>query len=137
MRQVIKVLLYIYRQTDHGSEFFIQVHHDGFQNVLSGHVGDRAEIEHESLGDAAARETFEELGAKPIRVTNLNHVETIELKKWDKLSTEHAFLIEISNVDELYLEGNEKHIWVSLDQLEGSLTFPNHQRAVPAIKKHF
>ena len=114
-------------------QFFVQHNHEGFNNVLSGHVGDN--VADETLEQAAAREVVEELGVEPLSVINLEHKEVVELKRWDKLSTEWAFLIEIPNLDVRYLEGNEQHGWYTLDQLEDALTFPNHKRAVPKIRK--
>lgn len=133
MKKVTKILMFTYRNHNGVNEFFIQHHPDGYKNVLSGHVGDN--IAGESLEDAARRETIEELGVEPMSVTNLNHKEINELKKWDKLSTEWAFLIEIPDQEVYYLEGNVAHGWYSLDKLEETLTWPNHQRVVPKIRK--
>jgi len=132
MQKVTKILMYAYRVNNGQREFFVQHNHNGYQNVLSGHVGDH--IANETLEQAARRETIEELGVEPISVTDLNHKEVVELPQWDKLSTEWAFLIEIPNKEVHFLEGNEEHRWYTLDQLEEALTFPNHQRAVPKIK---
>jgi len=82
MKEVTKILMFVYRNHNGVNEFFVQHHHDGYKNVLSGHVGDN--IAGESVEDAAKRETIEELDVEPITVTNLNHKETVELKKWDK-----------------------------------------------------
>lgn len=133
MREVTKILMYIFRRNNGRIEFFVQHNHEGFNNVLSGHVGDN--VANETLEQAAAREVVEELGVEPLSVTNLEHKEVVELKRWDKLSTEWAFLIEIPNLDVHYLEGDEKHSWYTLDQLEDALTFPNHKRVVLKIKK--
>jgi len=132
MKPVTKILMYAYRIHNGQPEFFVQHNHNGYQNILSGHVGDN--IVGESLEEAARRETIEELGVEPLSVTNLNHKEVVELPRWDKLSTEWAFLIEIPDEDVHFLEGNEEHAWYTLDQLEGALTFPNHASAVPKIK---
>lgn len=133
MEKVTKVILFIYRRNNGVTEFFVQHNSAGFNNVLSGHVGDN--VKDESLADAAKRETTEELGVEPISVNDLRHKETVELKKWDKLSTEWAFLIEIPNQDVRYPEGDELHDWYSLDRLEDALTWPNHKRVVAKIRK--
>ena len=133
MKEVTKILMFSYRNNNGQKEFFVQHNHRGFNTVLSGHVGDN--IPDETLEQAARRETIEELGVEPISVTNLDHKEVVELKEWDKLSTEWAFLIEIPNIDVHYLEGNEEHGWYTLNQLEETLTWPNHQRVVPKIRK--
>lgn len=133
MQKVTKILMFAYRRNDGRIEFFVQHRHDGDDSVLSGHVGDN--ITDETLEQAARRETIEELGVEPISVTDLKHREVVELKKWGKLATEWAFLIEIPNEDVHYMEGDEKHSWYTLDELAGALTWPNHQRVVPKIKK--
>lgn len=125
--------MYAYRTNNGQREFFVQHHHDGYKTVLSGHVGDN--IPDESLEDAARRETIEELAVEPFSVTDLRHKETVELKKWDKLSTEWAFLIEIPNQDVSYLNGKEEHGWYALGQLEDALTFPNQKSAVSKIRE--
>lgn len=125
--------MFAYRQNYGQTEFFVLHRHDDTKSVLSGHVGDN--IPDETLEQAARRETIEELGVEPISLINLNHREIVELKTWDKLSTEWAFLIEIPNVDVHYLEGNEEHSWYLLDELDKVLTWPNHQRVVPKIRK--
>jgi len=125
--------MFAYRNNNGRIEFFVQHHHDGYKNVLSGHVGDN--IPDETLEQAARRETVEEFGVEPISVTNLNHKEVVDLKAQNKLSTEWAFLIEIPNTDVHYLEGNEEHGWYTLDKLEEALTWPNHQRVLPKIRK--
>lgn len=133
MQKVTKVLMFAYSRNNGRPEFFILHRHDGTKSVLSGHVGDT--IPDETLEQAARRETIEELGVEPISLINLNHKEVVELKTWDKLSTEWAFLIEIPNQDVQYLEGDEEHGWYPLDKLEEVLTWPNHQRVVPKIRK--
>ena len=135
MKEVTKVLLYIFRRNEGRIEFFVQHNRDGFNNVLSGHVGDN--IIGETFEAAARRETVEELGVEAISVTNLEHKEIVTLKRWNKLSTEWAFLIEIPNKDVHYLDSDEKHSWVTLGQLEDALTFPNHKSAVPKILNRF
>ncbi|MCR4277855.1 MAG: NUDIX domain-containing protein [Candidatus Berkelbacteria bacterium] len=133
MQEVTKILMFAYRRTNGQAEFFVLYRHDGTKSILSGHVGDN--IPDETLEQAARRETIEELGVEPISLINLDHKEVVELKTWDKLSTEWAFLIEIPNKDVQYLEGDEEHGWYSLDELEEVLTWPNHQRVVSKIRQ--
>lgn len=127
--------MYVYRLTENGPEFFVQDHHDGYKTVLSGHVGDIHP--NETLADAAERETKEELDVTPLEVTKIGHTETVELPKWNKLSTEHAFLIEIPNEDVQYLNGEEKHIWVKPENLESTLTFDHQKRAAAVAVSTF
>ena len=134
MEKVTKVLMYIYRRNSGKIEFFVQDHHAGYFSVLSGHVGDN--IPDETLADAARRETVEELGVEPISVKDLDFCETVELPKHNKISTENAFLIEIPNKDVHYLEGDEKHIWVSPDKLVETLTFQHQKKAAEKISDY-
>lgn len=127
MRKVTKVLLFIYRQAESGPEFFVQDSSEGYTCVLSGKVGDH--YPGETLLEAAARETEEELGVKSLKITEIGDTETVELRKWNMISTEHAFLIEIPNVDVHYLPSDEKHTWVKPANLESYLTFDHHKRA--------
>lgn len=59
----------------------------------------------------------------------------VKIKEDNTLSTEHAFLIEISNRDVRFLEGDEKHKWYPLEELSKVLTYPNQKEPLLKIKE--
>ncbi len=134
MKEVIKVLMYAYRDNNGKKEFFVLHRKRGDVVVLTGHVGDN--IMGESLGEAAKREIKEELGVEPKKIVNLNVSPVVEMSEKEEniLSTEHAFLIEIPDKEVHFLEGDEKHKWHSLEELSKVLTYPNQKEPLSKIK---
>lgn len=134
MKKVIKVLMYVYRENDGKKEFFVLHRKIKDAVILTGHVGDH--VNGESLEDAAKRETIEELGVEPISIIDLGTNVDVELEKNKEniLSTEHSFLIKISNEDVHFLEGDEKHEWHLLDELYNILSYDNQKKPLDKIK---
>jgi 8-oxo-dGTP pyrophosphatase MutT (NUDIX family) len=127
--------MYAWRENNNHKEFFV-LHRKGGDNViLTGHVADT--ILDETLIEAAKREIEEELGVTPIDIVDLEYKTEVILASHQKTSTEHAFLICIPNQDVQFLEGDEKHQWHSLDELETVLSYPNQRGAVEKIKNYF
>ena len=134
MKNVAKVIMYIYRENNGKKEFFVLHRKKGDCVVLTGHIGDREEIKDESLGDAAKRETIEELGIEPISIIDLKVKTYVEIERNNAAGYEHAFLIQIPNKDVHFLEGNEKHRWHLLEELDAILTYSNQREALNKIK---
>lgn len=132
MKNVVKVLMYVYRENNGKKEFFVLHRKRGDVVVLTGHVGDF--IKDETLEQAAAREVEEELGVKPINLLNLEMFSDVYIKEKNAQSKEYAFLIQIPNEDVRFLEGDEKHQWHSLQELFEVLTYPNQKQPLEKIK---
>jgi len=127
MREIVKVIMYVYRNNNGKKEFFVLHRKRGDVVVLTGHV------EKESLEQAAAREAEEELGVKPKKILNLGIFSDVYIKEKKEQSREHAFLIEIPNKDVHFLEGDEKHQWHSLQELSQVLTYSNQKQPLTKI----
>ncbi|MCK4781402.1 NUDIX domain-containing protein [Candidatus Parcubacteria bacterium] len=134
MKNVVKVIMYTYRENNGKKEFFVLHRKRGDCVVLTGHVRDREEIKNESLEDAARRETIEELGVEPMNIIDLKTKIYVEIEKNNAAGYEHAFLIQIPNKDVHFLEGDEKHNWHSLEELDAILTYPNQRESLNKIK---
>ena len=131
MIKVNKAIMYVYRVNER-KEFFILHRKRNDVVTLTGHIE-----KGESNIEAARRETIEELGVEPIKITDLNIKTDVLLEKNGEkiLSIEHAFLIEIPNKDVHFLEANEKHRWHTLDELYDVLTYPNQREPLNKIKE--
>ena len=135
MKNVVKVIMYIYRNNEERKEFFVLHRKIGDSVVLTGHVGDEEEIKNESLKDAARREIIEELGVEPMSVIDLKTKIYVEIKENNEAGYEHAFLIQIPNKDVCFLEGKERHRWHSLEELDAVLTYSNQKKPLNKIKE--
>ncbi|KPJ56371.1 hypothetical protein AMJ49_05010 [Parcubacteria bacterium DG_74_2] len=135
MKNVVKVIMYIYRDNNRRKEFFVLHRKRGDCVVLTGHVGDNEKIKNESLEDAAKRETIEELGVEPMSIIDLKTKIYVEIKRNNQARYEHAFLIQIPNKDVYFLEGSEKHKWYSLEELDTNLTYPNQKKPLNKIRQ--
>lgn len=131
MIKVNKAIMYVYRVNER-KEFFILHRKRNDVVTLTGHIE-----KGESNIEAARRETIEELGVEPIKITDLNIKTDVLLEKNGEkiLSIEHAFLIEIPNKDVHFLEASEKHRWHTLDELYDVLTYPNQREPLNKIKE--
>ena len=131
MIKVNKAIMYVYRVNER-KEFFILHRKRNDAVTLTGHIE-----KGESNIEAARRETIEELGVEPIKITDLNIKTDVLLEKNGEkiLSIEHAFLIEIPNKDVHFLEASEKHRWHTLDELYDVLTYPNQREPLNKIKE--
>ena len=131
MIKVNKAIMYVYRVNER-KEFFILHRKRNDVVTLTGHIE-----KGESNIEAARRETIEELGVEPIKITDLNIKTDVLLEKNGEkiLSIEHAFLIEIPNKDVHFLEASEKHRWHTLDELYNVLTYPNQREPLNKIKE--
>ena len=131
MIKVNKAIMYVYRANER-KEFFILHRKRNDVVTLTGHIE-----KGESNIEAARRETIEELGVEPIKITDLNIKTDVLLEKNGEkiLSIEHAFLIEIPNKDVHFLEASEKHRWHTLDELYDVLTYPNQREPLNKIKE--
>jgi 8-oxo-dGTP pyrophosphatase MutT (NUDIX family) len=129
MKQVTKVIMFVWRRHDGQKEFFVLHRHKGDKVVLTGHVGDHEEFRHETIEQAARRETIEELGVEPLNLQYLQKSWQVDLAPARIKSTEHAFLVEIPNQDVHFLEGDDPHQWHSLSELPDVLTYP-HQKDI-------
>ncbi len=132
-KRVTKVVLFAYRKHEGDYEFFL-VTHDFGTVALTGHVGDVHK--HESLSEAAIRETQEEVGVLPLSIVDLGMKVEVELARWEVISTEHAFLVELPDRDFVFLEQPVPSRWVKISDLEAALDFENQRRAVPLIRRH-
>lgn len=133
MKSVRKVVMFVYREHNHQNQFFVLHRKAGDAVILTGHVGDT--FPEETMEDAAKREVKEELGVDSLSLTNLEHSATVRIEKHDKISEEHAFLVEIPDQYVYFLEGDEQHKWHSLDELAKVLTYDSQKGALPKIKK--
>ena len=133
MNKVVKVLMYVYRINNGKKEFFVLYRKKGDNVVLTGHVGDL--IPNETLEQAAFREVEEELGVKPKNLLNLQMFSNVYIEDKDVQAREHAFLIEIPNKDVHFLEGDEKHQWHSLEELNSVLTYSNQKNPLDKISQ--
>ena len=133
MKDIVKVIMYIYRDNKRKKEFFVLHRKIGDSVVLTGHVGDEEKIKNESLKDAAKRETIEELGVEPMNIIDLKTKIYVEIKENNEAGYEHAFLIQIPNKDVYFLEGNEKNRWHSLEELDTILTYSNQKKPLKSI----
>ena len=137
MCEVVKAIMYVYRENDGKKEFFILHRKRGDVVTLTGHVADSEEIKDESIEDAARRETIEELGVEPISVIDLEMKTEVEMeeKGGEIVSIEHAFLIQIPNKDVHFLEDEEEHKWYTIDELHNVLTYSNQKKPLDKIKE--
>lgn len=135
MKDIVKVIMYIYRNNEGKKEFFVLHRKRGDSVVLTGHVGDEEEIKNESLRDAVKRETIEELGVEPISIIDLKMKIYVEIEENNEAGYEHAFLIQIPNKDVCFLEGKEKHRWHLLEELDAVLTYSNQKKPLNKIKE--
>lgn len=129
VKKVTKAMIFVWRQHAGRKEFFVLHRKRGDVVVLTGHREPG-----ESIEQTAKRETEEELGVTPVHVTKLNYAVEVFLKKWDKNSTEHAFLVEIPNLDVSFQEGEERHTWYPLSDLAEVLTHDSQKGALKFIR---
>ena len=131
MIKVNKAIMYVYRVNER-KEFFILHRKRNDVVTLTGHIE-----KGESNIEAARRETIEELGVEPIKITDLNIKTDVLLEKNREkiLSTEHVFLIVIPNKDVHFLEHDVNHQWHTLDELYNVLTYPNQREPLNKIKE--
>jgi 8-oxo-dGTP pyrophosphatase MutT (NUDIX family) len=130
MIKVHKALMFIYRMNNGRKEFFVLNRKAGDHVVLTGH-----QEKGETIKDTAIRETIEEIEIKPMKVKDLNEINTVVLEGGTKESTEHAFLIEIPNKEVKYLKGKEEHSWCEVDRLERVLSYNHQKKVAKYIKK--
>jgi 8-oxo-dGTP pyrophosphatase MutT (NUDIX family) len=124
MKKVHKALMFIYRINNGKKEFFVLNRKKSDHVILTGH-----QEKGETIKETAIRETIEELEVEPIKVKDLNEINTVILENGTKKSTEHAFLIEIPNKEVEYLKGKEEHSWCEVNRLEKVLSY-DHQKKV-------
>ncbi len=129
---ITKIVMFITRQHDGEREFFVLDRKDGTFVVPTGHVGDH--VLGETLKDAAIRELKEELGVDPIKVTDLNHSYEVFLDFHQKYSDEHAFLLEIPDINVKFLENDFDWKWCSLDEAEEIMTYNTQKSALEKLK---
>jgi hypothetical protein len=53
------------------------------------------------------------------------------------MSEEHAFLLEVSDVEVKYLERDDEPSWHSLAEMKSILTYDGQKGAIPKILKYF
>ncbi len=132
MKKVEKAMMFVYREKNGKEEFFVLDRKAGDKVVLTGHVekGERPK-------ETAIREVKEEIEVEPIKVTDLKVKSTVILESDSKISTEYSFLVKIPNQDVKYLNGKEKHLWCSINELEETLSYPNQKKSLSKIRKLF
>lgn len=131
MREVTKVMMFIYRVHGNEPEFFVRYDAQFDHNVvLTGHVEPG-----ETLEEAARRETDEELKAEILSIKDLEYSHTVTLSYHMKISHEHAFLVQVPDRDYKFLEGVDDHQWARLSELSEVLTYESQKGALDSIKK--
>jgi len=133
MKQITKVMMFVWRERDHRPEFLLVHRRKGDVVTPTGHV----ERTDKSLEEAARRETREEMGVDPIEVINLDYTVKVKLSKMGYLSTEHAFLIKVPENGAKYTENDELSSWNKLEELDKLMTYPKQKGAIKNIKKYF
>ncbi len=130
MKQVDKVMMFVWRRSKGKKEFFVVHRRRGDFVIPTGHVEDG-----ETLNGAASREVQEELGVKPIQIKKMGYSTEIVIENKTKHSTEHAFLVEIPNQSVDFLEHGETGGWHTLDELPKLLTYEDQRNALGHINK--